>query len=211
MLYTETVTPTCLAILKRIMEIYEFEHFRLVGGTALSLRYGHRISEDIDMFSNQDFDNVELEKLIRFYFIEKETGDFRKQPFGLFCLIENIKADFIFWGDEFIDDFETSEGIRIASDKDIFAMKLSAAMNRGAKKDFIDLALLLQNYSMGQGIEWYKKKFPYNDEIIPLKTLTDFERAEEQTTPILLNSKNWETCKTIIIEAVKGFVENEQF
>jgi predicted nucleotidyltransferase component of viral defense system len=210
MLYTETVSTTCLAVLKRIMEIYELDYFRLVGGTALSLKYGHRVSEDIDLFSSRTFENDELEKVLRFYFIENELADFRQQPFGLFCSIEGIKSDFIFWGDEFIDDFETEDGIRIASDKDIFAMKLNAAMKRGAKKDFIDLALLIQKYSLHQGIDWYKKKFPYNDEIIPIKTLTDFERSEEQTTPILLKSKNWESCKSVIIEAMREYVENEE-
>lgn len=81
--------------------------------------------------------------------------------------IENTKADFIFLGDEFITDFETAEGIRIASDKDMFAMKLNAVINRGAWMDFMDLALLLQNYSMSHGIDWYKKKIPWNDEIFP--------------------------------------------
>ena len=89
-------------------------------------------------------------------------------------------------------------------------MKLQAAMTRGAKKDFFDLALLINKYSLLQGIEWYRKKYPYNDDIIPLKSLTDFDGAEEQTTPILLNSKDWETCKKIIIKAVKEYVENEQ-
>lgn len=66
MLYTETVTPQCMACLKRLMEIPELGHFYLVGGTALSLRYGHRSSEDIDLFTDKDFDNSNWKKLSAF-------------------------------------------------------------------------------------------------------------------------------------------------
>ena len=211
MLHTETVTPQCLAYLKRLMGISDLNHFYLVGGTALSLRYGHRLSEDIDLFSDKDFDNKELEKLIRFYFADIESTNFHHTAFGIYCHLDDIKVDFMKWGEAWIGQYETEDNIRIASDEDIFPMKLQAAMTRGAKKDFFDLVLLIDKYSLSKGIDWYRKKYPYNDDIIPLKSLTDFERAEEQTTPILLTSKNWETCKSIIIEAVKGFVENEQF
>jgi predicted nucleotidyltransferase component of viral defense system len=207
MLYTETVTPQCLAYLKRLMEISDLNHFYLVGGTALSLRYGHRLSEDIDLFSDKDFDNNELEKLIRFYFSDIESTNFHHTAFGIYCHLDDVKVDFMKWNEEWIDKYETEEAIRIASDKDIFAMKLQAAMTRGAKKDFFDLALLIENYSLNKGIEWYRKKYPYNDAMIPLKSLTDFEMAEDQTSPVLLKSKPWHECKKIIIDAVKRMVE----
>jgi len=38
------------------MEIPELKGFSLVGGTALSLLYGHRISIDLDLFSNAGFE-----------------------------------------------------------------------------------------------------------------------------------------------------------
>lgn len=207
MLHTETVTPQCLAYLKRLMEVPDLNHFYLVGGTALSLRYGHRLSEDIDLFSEKNFDSNELEKLIRFYFSDIESTNFHHTSFGIFCHLDDIKVDFMKWSEEWIGHYETEETIRIASDEDIFAMKLQAAMTRGAKKDFFDLALLIEKYSLKKGIEWYRKKYPYNDAMIPLKSLTDFEMAEEQTSPVLLNSKPWPECREIIIEAVKRMVE----
>jgi hypothetical protein len=39
------------------MKIPELENFSLVGGTALSLLYGHRVSVDLDLFSNKSFEN----------------------------------------------------------------------------------------------------------------------------------------------------------
>ena len=47
-LYYKTVTPLLWSVLKTLMTAKEFEPFRLVGGTALSLHRGHRESVDID-------------------------------------------------------------------------------------------------------------------------------------------------------------------
>ena len=208
MLHKETVTPECLACLKRLMEIPELNHFYLVGGTALSLRYGHRRSDDIDLFSETKFDNNELEKLIRFYFQESKSADFSHIPFGIFCHIDDIKVDFMKWREPWIAAPELTEGIRMGSDTDIFPMKMQAAMTRGSKKDFIDIALLIDKYSLATGIEWYRKKYPYNDDIIPIRSLTDFERAEDETGPALLQSKSWPDCKQTITNAVKEIITN---
>ena len=43
MLHYETVEPGTLAILKRLMGLDALKDFSLVGGTALALRYGHRL------------------------------------------------------------------------------------------------------------------------------------------------------------------------
>ena len=51
MLHTETVALKTLELLKRIMQDGVFNPFLLVGGTALSLQLGHRISIDLDLFS----------------------------------------------------------------------------------------------------------------------------------------------------------------
>ena len=175
----------------------------------MSLRYGHRLSEDIDLFSELDFDNNELEKLIRFYFADIESTNFNHTPFGIFCYLDEIKVDFMKWSEQWAGVPETTEGIRMGADKDIFPMKLQAAMTRGAKKDFFDIAMLIEKYTLKQGIEWYHNKYPYNDEMIPLKSLTDFERANGETGPILLNSRSWEDCKQIIITAVKEIIESQ--
>lgn len=53
-LYYNTVTPYLLKVLKRLMDTKEFEKFRWVGGTSLSLQRGHRFSVDIDLFTELD-------------------------------------------------------------------------------------------------------------------------------------------------------------
>jgi hypothetical protein len=56
MLHKETVKPGTLDLILRLMEDDYFSSFYLVGGTALSLKIGHRESIDIDLFNSGDFD-----------------------------------------------------------------------------------------------------------------------------------------------------------
>jgi hypothetical protein len=42
------------------MQLDFLAEFSLVGGTALSLKYGHRISVDLDLFSENDFNNSDI-------------------------------------------------------------------------------------------------------------------------------------------------------
>ena len=45
--------------------------FSLVGGTALSLRYGHRSSIDLDLFLHEKFDQPQLVNDLEFFFKER--------------------------------------------------------------------------------------------------------------------------------------------
>lgn len=46
MLQTQTVEPGTFSVLKELLELPVLQGFALVGGTALSLLYGHRKSID---------------------------------------------------------------------------------------------------------------------------------------------------------------------
>jgi hypothetical protein len=55
MLYTQAVSTTTLGILKELMSYDFLESFYLVGGTSIALQKGHRISDDIDLFTEVEF------------------------------------------------------------------------------------------------------------------------------------------------------------
>jgi hypothetical protein len=56
MLQSQTVTRETLELLIALMKMPELRQFSLVGGTNLSLRFGHRLSIDLDLFTNESFD-----------------------------------------------------------------------------------------------------------------------------------------------------------
>ena len=65
MLQYSTIVPHTLDVLKKLMQISELTDFYLVGGTALSLYFCHRLSIDSDLFSIDDFSNETLIKPLR--------------------------------------------------------------------------------------------------------------------------------------------------
>ena len=60
MLQTQTVEARTLALIKTLMSDQKLNDFYLVGGTALSLKLGHRLSIDIDLFTSKDLDSASL-------------------------------------------------------------------------------------------------------------------------------------------------------
>jgi len=77
------------------MEIPELKGFSLVGGTALSLLYGHRISDDLDLFSHEKFENQIVIKGLTKKFGKDFVVEEKPPHFGIFCYIEDVKVDII--------------------------------------------------------------------------------------------------------------------
>ena len=208
MLQTKTVEPSTLAILKRLMQLPVLNQFSLVGGTALSLIYGHRISVDLDFFSHLPFSNNQIIDEL-----EKEFGkDFflqlNKENFGIFCFIDSVKIDIIKHPHLLLVEPVTIENIRMYDVKDICAMKISAILGRGKKKDFFDLAELLQHFSLTEIIEFYFKKFPRQQLAISIPyAITYFNDADESEDPISLNNQSWDDVKKIIRKTVNDYLK----
>jgi hypothetical protein len=77
MLQTRTIEPRTLELLRKLMAIPEFDAFYLVGGTALALQLGHRISIDLDLFTLNSFEKVAvLDRLNESFevIVESEEG-----------------------------------------------------------------------------------------------------------------------------------------
>lgn len=200
MLQTRTVSRELLAILERLMQETAFEPFFLVGGTALALQIGHRESIDIDFFGDVEIDVDEtqsiLEQLGEFVQIKKSKNIFITQ-------INGIKVDFVNYKYPLIDAPIVEGVVRMASKKDIAAMKLNAILGRGSKKDFIDLYYLLSYFTINEMIGFYKEK--YYDGIVfqMIKSLSYFGDADLQETPKMFDkSFNWEKCKATILEKI---------
>lgn len=115
MLHTETVAPATLELLKRIMSDQNLPAFRLVGGTSWALQIGHRISVDLDLFSNELFD-------------ENTVREYLEQDYGLFTdfiarqtvkgEVNGVKIDCISHEYPWIRPYMEIDGIRIVSLED---------------------------------------------------------------------------------------------
>jgi nucleotidyltransferase AbiEii toxin of type IV toxin-antitoxin system len=206
MLYTKTVEPGTLSLLKKLQEIPELAPFSLVGGTALALRYGHRTSIDIDLFGN------ELEKGKIVAALKNEFGtnfQYEQSPnmCAIFCFIHNIKVDIVKFNHPIIAPIETTEGISILSSLDIAAMKINAVLGRANKKDFWDIYELLHHFTLEDIIKAHQKKYPSQMLLISIpQALSYFDEAEKSEDPKCLKGYTWEEVKIGISKAVSDFL-----
>ena len=207
MLYIETVEHKTFSLLTELMQLSSLNKFYLVGGTALSLKYGHRISIDIDLFTNDVFEKEILVQSLIDHF--KSDIIFEDKPigFGIFAYIKDIKTDIIHHPHSLIRPFEEDTGIRMFSTEDIVAMKVQAILGRGKKKDFWDVAELLQHYSVDDFIMFHKEKYRTQNLLITVpQALTYFADAEESEDPISLKDQSWEDVKQIIQHKVTNYL-----
>ena len=206
MLQLTTVEPSTFAILKDLMSIPEMEDFYLVGGTALSLMYGHRISEDLDLFSTTQFDNVEISDVL-----VQRFGDSlsirTSSRFGIFCYINDAKVDIVRYPHPLIRPTLAVEGIRMVSMEDIVAMKVQAVLGRAKKKDFWDIAELLKHFTIDDFIKFHKEKFATQNLFITVpQAISYFADADESEDPISLKNQTWESVKTEIQNKIADFL-----
>jgi predicted nucleotidyltransferase component of viral defense system len=205
MLQQNAVPPAALELLKKISALNQLGSFALGGGTSLALRLGHRVSVDLDFFTNEPFDTSSRFQLIAKKFPSAELL-FEKNQTMLFS-IEDIKVDFVLYPFPWLLPFDRIEGIRVLSVKDIIPMKLQAASNRNAKKDYWDIAALLKLYPLDEMLKIFKTKFPQIDTGFIIHSLTDFEKADTEFDPDSHSNTTWEEVKLLLTSEVRKYTE----
>jgi Nucleotidyl transferase AbiEii toxin, Type IV TA system len=210
-LYWNTVAPILKNVLQEIIDEPIFKPFRLVGGTALSLQIGHRMSVDIDLFTDAEYRSIDF-KAIREYLEIKYpfcvSRSLENVAFGTNFVVGNsitdcVKID-LYYTDDFIEKPITIENIRMATADEIIAMKLDVILRGGRKKDFWDLHFFIDKMNLDEMISLFKKRYPYNDDFDKIKNqLVNFELADTDFEPNCLLGKSWEIIKLDFYEFVQ--------
>lgn len=176
MLQKETIKDNTLELLKKLQREETLSTTRLVGGTALALQIGHRISVDLDLFSKDPLDINAIEQILTHkfnfsaHFISK--GSVRGE-------IDGIKIDILHHPYEWIDDPVCEEDIIMASLQDITAMKLNTIIHNGTRpKDFLDVAYLSQYFSYDNMRSLLVQKYPEYDPILLDRCINYFDDIE---------------------------------
>jgi hypothetical protein len=192
MFHSNTVSSATLELLKRLMRDNRLTDFFLVGGTALSLQIGHRISIDLDLFTVSDFKEEEI-----LAHLTNEYGfslDFRSKN-TLKGEINGVKIDLIAHQYPLVKPFVVEGDIRMAGLEDISAMKLNAVAGYGRRiKDFIDLAYLSSFLTAAQIKEAYAEKYASTNPVMALKAL-DYHNDIDFTEKIEILDKGYSWSK----------------
>lgn len=201
MLHYETIIPETHSLLEKLSALPVLEDARLVGGTALALQLGHRTSVDLDFFGRINADSEELRDILR------EVGRVEvasvSKNINIFW-INGVKVDMVNYPYPWLDLPIVEDGVRLASLNDIAAMKVSAIVNRGTKKDFIDLYTLLQHFALDEILDMYSRKYSDGSLFIVMKSLTYFDDAETDPMPNVLNDTTWEIVKDFLRKVVRN-------
>ncbi len=201
MLHYETIEPGTLDLLKNIQSKPEFAGLRLVGGTALALQLGHRKSVDLDFFGVISLDSTAIAEILSEF--GKVTILQDSTNIHIF-VVNGVKVDFVNFEFPWRQEPLIDAGIRIAQMEDIAAMKVTAVIGRGTKKDFIDIANLLEIYTIEQILDYYQSKYPNASKFMAIKSLLYFEDAESDLMPVMMKPQTWEENKSKVIEAVNS-------
>lgn len=192
MLHLNTIDPPLFQVLIDISQLPELSNFSLVGGTSLSLQLGHRKSDDLDFFTDRSFNIGEVkEAILRYnsgviFLNETRQGISFSLPLSGTSADDIRKLDVYNWAVKFIRPIKQEGEIRLASLEDITAFKLDAICHRKEKKDYVDIAVLLENFSFSQMLDFYREKFPMNDGRIVLSQILDTEGLENSVEPVML-------------------------
>ena len=204
MLHKETVTPGTLDLIQTLMQDHQLNSFYLVGGTALSLRIGHRESIDIDLFTSSDFDVDGLAVHLRNTYgadVKRHKGNYVSGSIG------EVDFDFISHKYRSIRPIESIEGIRMMSNQDISAMKINAIVNSGQRiKDFIDMHYLLMEIPLNEILDYYCRKYPNVDPNTAKSSLMYHNDIDFNVPVKLMDGKlKWQDVQKSISKAVREY------
>jgi hypothetical protein len=162
------------------------------------------LSIDLDLFTNESFSEADVfDELVTCFPGVVKTDEGRN---SLSLMIEEVKVDLLAHRYPLLANFTIETGVRLWSTDDVIAMKLGAISGRGAKKDFWDVAELLNHFTLEQMLRLFKVKYTNSDPGYIVRSLTYFDDTEEQIDPIVLNNITWTEVKRRIAQAVKGLV-----
>lgn len=165
----------------------------LVGGTALALQFGHRESVDLDFVCEQGFPTNFRETLSSLGIVtvvrdEENTFD------GTF---NDVKISMFAFRYPRLFPTLAYEGIALADARDIAAMKILAVTQRAARKDFVDLYMLIKQYGLPMLLDLFERKYAGAtfSRTHLLKSISYFADAEADPMPRMHVSLNWEEIK----------------
>lgn len=200
MLQTKTVSPELLGLLTQLIQLETLQPLRLVGGTALALQLGHRNSVDIDLFGQHSLDDNQLMAAMQDIGEVEVVGGSKSIKV---YFVNGIKVDIVNYHYPWLDPAITIDNIRMASVRDIAAMKIAAITQRGSKKDFIDLYFLLQQFTLPEILSFYKQKITDGNVWMALRSIPYFEDADRQPMPGMYHDASWDTIKSHIEAAAR--------
>lgn len=202
-MFTQAILPDTLRAIKLAATIPDVQKAYLAGGTSLALQVGHRISIDLDFFTQEKFQEEAVALVLM------QSGQFVKDGTSwqtIWGKLGETKFSMFYYDYPLLEPTVLFEGIQLAGKKDIAAMKIHAIEDRGTRRDFIDIYVLAQEFPLSEMLGFYQQKFAcLDDHLYPIvRALQYFEDADtESAMPNMLLDVNWEMVKQFFLQESK--------
>ena len=208
----ETVSEELLELAATLCKIPALKDFNIVGGTALALQIGHRKSVDIDFFYNSSESSVDFVSILddcREVFKNVDIVSIYQNR-ALITQIDGIKVDFVVQrNSKMLDKPLYIDGLRLASLKDIAAMKIMAiATTSNRIKDYVDIYYLLNYFPLSTLFSLYIEKYNFNSIQTALDNLPyfyDVSQDEFEALDFLGNAPSLKDVCSILSKEVKKY------
>ncbi len=207
-MYRECFSEQGWRVLEELKDLFLSHGAVLAGDTALAMQLGHRISYDLDFFTEEDFQTEPIIAKIResgnpFQVISAEDGT-------LLAEVGGIKVSLLRYGYGFPAEQVVYNKVRLAGILDIASMKVIAISQRGTKRDFVDLYVILQQLPFHKIAAHMTERFG-TERINPVhigKSMVYFSDADSDPEPAYLKGREveWKEIRRFFRGHVKQFV-----
>lgn len=208
----EILTKEQVALLKKIGGARSLkERFYLTGGTPLAAFYlQHRLSEDLDFFSENEVDVSTLN--VFFKQIKDQLGvdkidfeqSFNRNLFFLKFKSGIIKTEFTYFPFQRIEKGAEQYGVDVDSLLDIAVNKLFTIYQRTKARDYIDLFFICHNQDLAVSDLVKKARVKFDTHIDPIQLGAQFVRAMEATDyPRMIRHVRPEEWQKFFVEEAK--------
>lgn len=116
------------------------------------MQIGHRESIDLDLFSYESFNNLDIVKDIKSEFTQYEISVVVDSLDEYTCIVNTVKLTFLRYP-FIVEDIIDFGDIKLASELSFGAMKAYALGRRSKWKDYVDLYILLQKHPLDKIIK----------------------------------------------------------
>ena len=198
----EALTPETRQAFYHTASLYFVSQFYLAGGTGLALHVGHRFSVDLDFFSPaSDAVGPEVRAVLR-EALDDPTLSISHDKDGTFAAMwRGVGVSFFrLHLYPLVQQPVLVKGVQVATVAEIGAMKLAAIIDRGTRKDLVDLYYILQQVPIEHLFEVAAVKYARvrTFAISATRALAYFDDAEVLPMPLMIDRTPWATMKRFL-------------
>jgi len=198
----ESLTPVTRDAFHLLGRLGFINRFYLAGGTGLSFYLGHRFSVDLDFFSAEANSVGNDERSVLRSLLDDPTLEITFDKDSTFVAT---------WRGVGVSFFRLNlypvvkpplllDGIPLARVEEIGAMKLAAIIDRGTRKDYVDLYFILQRVSLDSLFRVAAKKYAKvrSFPVSATRALSYSDDAESLPMPQMIDKTPWSKMRKFL-------------